>query len=410
MALTTKVLLNKVRQKSDGTYPLVIRVTYNRKVIYIPLGYTLIEKDFDARNQQIRPSSKIADNVTRLNKQITETIKDVYDTFSKIEENGSIHKLSLKEIKQIIIGNKGKTSLSVFDFIDTIMADLETAKKFGNAAVYRTLKKKLKAFSKKDDLTFSDINHAFLTKLEVTHYANGADAGGLSVYMRTLRATYNKAIKAGLISPEAYPFKDYKIKNKKPVRKALSDQEFERFKSIPLEKGSARYRARQLFLASYYMRGMNWIDMAYLKGGNIQGDFERLTYVRRKTGEPFNIKIHPRLKEILIQYLGKDYKNDDFVFPILKKTDDSNRHIEIIKNKRKRLNNCLKAIAASGDIDGFTVYTARHTYATMGKRKGVPTAVIQESMGHATEAMTQTYLDSFENKIVDDYDELIMND
>ena len=58
----------------------------------------------------------------------------------------------------------------------------------------------------------------------------------------------------------------------------------------------------------------------------------------------------------------------------------------------------------------FTIYAASHTYATMGKRRGVPTAVIQEGLGHPTESMSQTYLDSFEDKVVDDYDELIMGE
>ena len=70
----------------------------------------------------------------------------------------------------------------------------------------------------------------------------------------------------------------------------------------------------------------------------------------------------------------------------------------------------LKKIAALCEMESFSIYTARHTYATMGKRKGVPTAVIQESLGHKTETITQTYLDSFDNKVIDDYDELIMED
>ncbi len=65
--LTTKVQLNKVRQKNDGTYPLVIRITYNRKTAYLPLGFNLPEKEFDAKNRRIRPSSKIASNINRLN-------------------------------------------------------------------------------------------------------------------------------------------------------------------------------------------------------------------------------------------------------------------------------------------------------------------------------------------------------
>jgi integrase/recombinase XerD len=46
----------------------------------------------------------------------------------------------------------------------------------------------------------------------------------------------------------------------------------------------------------------------------------------------------------------------------------------------------------------------------MGKRKGVPTAVIQESLGHKTESITQTYLDSFGNNVIDDFDYIIMSE
>ena len=80
------------------------------------------------------------------------------------------------------------------------------------------------------------------------------------------------------------------------------------------------------------------------------------------------------------------------------------RQCETIAHKRKRLNQKLKKIADLLEIKRFTIYAARHTCATMGKRKGVPTAIIQESLGHSTETITQKYLDSFENDIVDKYD------
>lgn len=86
--LTTKILLNKVRQKKDGTYPLAIRITYNRKIAYLPLGYNLSEKDFDAKNQRIRPSNNIASNITKLNNGIQEKLKKVYDTVTRLEQEG----------------------------------------------------------------------------------------------------------------------------------------------------------------------------------------------------------------------------------------------------------------------------------------------------------------------------------
>lgn len=50
----------------------------------------------------------------------------------------------------------------------------------------------------------------------------------------------------------------------------------------------------------------------------------------------------------------------------------------------------------------LTTYVARHSYATVLKRAGVSTAIISESLGHSSEKITQTYLDSFDNEQVDE--------
>lgn len=214
---------------------------------------------------------------------------------------------------------------------------------------------------------------------------------------------------AGIVDAAHYPFKDYKIKNGTPSRKALSEDEFLAFKTVSLEEGSPLDYARKMFIASFYLRGINWMDMALLKVSNVQGDFERINYLRQKTkNKHLSIKISPRLRDIIEFYLGEDFDQEDFLFPILKKSDPENRYHDIIKNKRKKLNKRLKEIAKLCEIAPFTIYNARHTYAMALKRQGTPTNVIQDSLGHTTEGMTQNYLDSFENAVVDKYDELIM--
>ena len=101
-------------------------------------------------------------------------------------------------------------------------------------------------------------------------------------------------------------------------------------------------------------------------------------------------------------------KSSCTVHRILSNSDLEDRHHSIIDNKRKRLNKNLKEIARICDIPGFTIYSARHTYAMALKRHGAPTNIIQDSLGHTTEEMTQNYLDSFENSVIDEYDELIL--
>lgn len=408
MALNIKLLLDKRRSKKDGTYPLVMRILYSRKSINVALGYSLLESDWNERDEKIKATTKQFEGVARLNNYLHKQRVKAYDLFTKLQDSDELKSLNLTDIKHMLVGDTYDSQSNVFEFIDSEIFQLKKARKDGNAAVYKTLRNKLKSHVGSETLTFHQITFSFLKKLETTHYAGGAKVGSLSVYMRTLRALYNKAIKAGVVEKESYPFDDYKIKNGKPVRKSLSLDGFEIFKETKLPRGSSKEEAKKLFMASFYLRGMNWMDMAYLKLSDFDKGRDRVNYVRRKTNEPFNIKVHPKLREMLDMFLSSDNRKGDFVFPIIPKEAVTAKYNDLIRGKRERVNKRLKEIARECDIEPFTIYAARHTYATMGKRKGVPTAVIQESLGHSTEAMTQTYLDSFENKVVDDYDDLIM--
>ncbi len=69
----------------------------------------------------------------------------------------------------------------------------------------------------------------------------------------------------------------------------------------------------------------------------------------------------------------------------------------------------LKEIARLCGIDtNLTSYTSRHSWATIAKRKGVPTAIISEGLGHTNEQTTQVYLDSFDKEVMDEYNESII--
>ena len=144
MTLTTKVLLNSTRQKHDGSYPLIIRMTYNRRFINIPVGFSLKEKDWDTRNQQIKSSSLVSTNITRLNNSIRMKTAHIYDVITKLEDENKIYGLSMKDIKKHITSEGRDTQVYVYDFIRSIIDELIQSKKKGNAEVYSNLLKKLK--------------------------------------------------------------------------------------------------------------------------------------------------------------------------------------------------------------------------------------------------------------------------
>ena len=48
-------------------------------------------------------------------------------------------------------------------------------------------------------------------------------------------------------------------------------------------------------------------------------------------------------------------------------------------------------------------YAARHTFATVMKRKGAPTSFIKDGLGHSSVATTENYLDTFEDEVILEY-------
>ena len=156
--------------------------------------------------------------------------------------------------------------------------------------------------------------------------------------------------------------------------------------------------AVDLFRFSYFMGGINFVDMAYLTWKNISEG--RLIYYRKKTGKLINLPIQEDAKFLLDKYRNSERQ---YIFPIFSsfhKTEQQrlNRLHKVIT----KVNACLKEIGKELHLPvTLTTYVARHSYATVLKRAGVSTSIISESLGHSSEKVTQIYLDSFENSQID---------
>jgi integrase len=227
---------------------------------------------------------------------------------------------------------------------------------------------------------------------------------GISFYLRTLRAIINKAIKDGLIEETSYPFKNISIKAQKTRKRAVNKDVIKMVEALDVSKENNLQLYKDLFMFSFYNRGMNFVDIAFLKVKNIESG--RLNYTRQKTGQQFSIKITDKSKEIIDRY--NDLKNpESYIFPIIyrkgKEYLDYRNAMRLMNKKLKKISNLLKL-----DVP-LTTYVSRHSWATIAKRSGISTAVISEGLGHESEETTQVYLDSFENDVLDDANELVIN-
>lgn len=403
MASNVKIILDKRRQKSDLTYPLILRFIHNRKSVGLPLGYSVKESEWDEEKCMIFKSYKGVSNVTRLNNWIHKQKVNSMDIINKLQDTGEIQRLSINEIKARLVSNKSEVTF--FDFTEDIINEMVDANRLGYAQSIKSVLTLVKKYRKQKDLILEEMTYQFLMNFDNYCRGNGNTTNSIAVYMKTIKMIYNRAIKSGIVKKESYPFTNYTIRTTKTRKRAISGDVIAQIETLDIEEGSRLWNSKNYFLFSFYMMGINFADMARLKGSSIVDG--RIEYVRQKTKKDYSIKVTPQIQRILDIYIqGK--AEDDYIFPIITRIGNPLLEFKDIAEKRRINNKKLKVIGEMIGMDTpLTSYVARHSWATIAKRKGVPVAVISEGMGHEDVKTTQIYLDSFEKGVLDDYNEMI---
>jgi len=392
---STRVLLYKHKVLKNKKHPILLQLIKDRKKKTISLGYSAYPKEWNEKTNlpnNKHPNSKWLTNFIR------KKISEADDIRLELEGTGKPFTLNdwakkLKNQQEVI---------SVFGFTQELVDRLRKQGKEGNARVYENTLNVFKEFRNNKDLTFEELDYGIIRKYEDYLAEKGNKTNSISVHLRTLRAVYNKAIKEELVNEGYYPFKNYKIKQEETPKRAVTKEDIDKIKALKLDKGSTLDHIRDYFLFSFYMRGMSFVDLAYLKVKNINNG--RLEYARSKTKQKFSIKIIDPAMAIINKYNTLE-DPDDYVFPIIQRPGKEDLDY---RNALRLFNNKLKDLAKQAKISTtLTTYVSRHTWATVAKRMGVSTAVISEGLGHDSEKTTQIYLDSFENDVLDDANELI---
>lgn len=397
------ITLDTRREKRGGSYPLIMRLGHNGKTTSILLGIDLLEKDWDTKNRLVRKSYIGVNTVSRLNNQIQKKKADAMDIIFKLNESKQLHLLSITSLRDRIA--KQGVSQSFFKYSESLIRELNKANRIGTAKSYRGVINVLKTFSKGKELSFTDINFSFLNKFETEHKSRGNGANGLAVYMRTIRAIYNNAIKEGVAERANYPFVDYKIKTVPTAKRALEWEHIDKIISSKIPSNHRCFNARNYFVASYMMYGMNFTDMAFLKKADIVNG--RISYRRKKTSKLYDIKITDSLNRILSYYISKNPESE-YVFPIVKRDSASSQANDILW-ARKRYNKRLKDLADLCGIEKrLTSYVSRHSFATQAMLMEVPVKAISTMLGHSSLKTTETYLQSLPSNLLDDYNDRIL--
>lgn len=252
------------------------------------------------------------------------------------------------------------------------------------------------------DIMLDRITPELMEAYEAWQRSRGVAPNTISFYTRILRAVYNRAVEFG-ITEDRMPFRRVYTGVDKTVKRALPIRAIKKIKTLDLTMIPRLDYARDMFLLSFYLRGMSFVDMAYLRKNDLRNGY--VTYRRRKTGQQLVIKWTKEMQLILDKY---PRNGSGYLLPIIKNGTTNERCS--YRNASYNINNSLKKIAEMAGVEiPLTLYVARHSWASAAKAKGIPVGVISEGMGHDSEATTRIYLASLDTSVVDRANALILS-
>ncbi len=294
---------------------------------------------------------------------------------------------------------------NVAGFITFARKQIDELRRIGKARTsehYATAINSLIRFHGTEEITFEDFDAALMARYECHMKRQGLCPNSTSYYMRNLRAIYNHAVIQGL-TRQSYPFKHVYTGIAKTVKRAVTLDMIKALRSLNLECDPTSELARDLFLFSFYTRGMAIIDVAFLRKSNLKNGV--LVYRRQKTGQQLNIKWERQMQEI-VSHQGK--KDSDFMLPLIDSAKPDYRKQYL--NAYNRLNRRLKKLGELlGLSEPLTFHRSRHSWASIAREQNVPLSVICEGMGHDSEKTTRIYLAALDTSAVDKANRRIIN-
>ena len=290
---------------------------------------------------------------------------------------------------------------SFSDFAKAQIDKLVAEHRFNTANGYKSALKNLKTFLDKDDISLKDITADNMKKFELWLKERDLFTNSISFYFRKLRAIYNKAVEQYDIRDEM-PFRHVYTGKANTAKRAISKKEMMKLVQVRLESQSHEF-AKDMFLLSFFLRGISFVDMAHLKKENISNNI--LTYKRKKTGQTLRIRWEKCMEDIVSKY--RNDKND-YLLPII--TNEKGNEFNQYRGKLYEINKKLKEIGIMLHFEHpLTMYVARHSWASIAKQMDVPLSIISYGMGHDSEKTTNIYLKTFDYNKVDKANAKIIN-
>lgn len=285
--------------------------------------------------------------------------------------------------------------VTVFGYFRYQIDCLKSMGRERTSETYRQALNRFAEFRNNADLPFHMLDSRIIGEYEAYLRNRQLCRNSISYYMRIMHSVYNKAVHDGIASRDD-PFVNVYKGIDKTSKRALGMNDIRAIRNLDLSGKRSLEFARDMFLFSFYMRGMSFVDMAYLKKSDLKNGF--VSYVRRKTGQQVRIRWEYDMQAIVDRHHNG---RSCYLLSVIMDEDGTERRQYL--NAMLQINRKLKEVGRLAGISvPLTMYVARHSWATVARDMGIPLYVISQGMGHDSERTTQIYLNTIIADRVDD--------
>ena len=383
----------------EGT--LHYQIIHHRKVRHIRTGYKLFSSEWISASGEIDVSAGSGEDrknyLIALKKQIDKDLVKIEKCINCLVQEDA--PFTVERIIELYTVPEGNYTFLLYG--KELLVELRKIGKVRTAGTYQSALNSFERYlNNRGDVSLDALDSNQMIAYESWLKGNGICPNTSSYYMRNLRAIYNRAVEQGFVAQQN-PFKHVYTGIDKTRKRAVSLDVVREIRDLNLTKKSLVF-ARDIFLFSFYTRGMSFVDMAFLKKKDLQNGI--LTYRRHKTGQQLFIKWEKPMQELIDKY---DTSDIPYLLPIIRNNGMDEWHQ--YQNEAHRINRNLKHIGKQIGLGiPLTTYVARHAWASIAQSKNVSLPVISEALGHDSEQTTRIYLASLDASIVDTANSLIL--
>lgn len=385
--ITTSFYLDQRSLLANGEAPLKISVTKKGSTAYIPLGITLLPKQWDNTRKKIigHPRRSF------LNSFIIQKKLDIDEVALAMVKKGGFARLSVTQIKNKIVLALKEDETPVETFASRLARYVGQLDNPRTRAIYQATETRMKEFAKNySKLTFEDITIDWLNEFD-KHLAKTSPArNARNIHFRNIRAIFNDAKRARVTTE--YPFGRglFEIRPEKTRKRSFSVDVMRGLFSRKLEPWQEKYR--DMFKLIFLLIGINFVDLCRLE--SIEDG--RVNYRRAKTKRLYSVKVEPEALELINKYRGQTH--------LLSLIDGGRNYRVAYMSFVRGLNHVRESLG----LEELTSYWARHTWATIASSLGIQRDTIAHALGHGSDSVTDIYID-FDQSLVDDANRKVLD-